>query len=274
VRTISEVASLLKLDRDTVIRWSVTFCDYLSRHATPPKGQTRRFTDSDVRVLALVDEHWDMDDDLDPDPERIKTLLEYGGQNDERYADLIYLNSPIFQEPPEDLDETSHHGFLLSSIWNQPLIEVARAYKYAADELVREGLSCQEPHLLDYPILYLYRHTLELYLKLVINDPAKAKAVGHDLGALINEVEKMGQATMAPWIADRLREFHTLDPISDLFRYSDRPPKHPKHAEMWVDLLQLRTLMNQVCEAFEEHIRGVSRRRPNEAGDTEASPPT
>jgi len=96
-------------------------------------------------------------------------------------------------------------------------------------------------------------------LKLLLNDPVKAKEIGHDLGALITEVEKLHQATMAAWVADRLREFNQIDPMSDLFRYSDRPPEHPKHVEMWVDLLQVRTIMDR-------HYRGIRAEAPTWVG--------
>ena len=261
MRTIADVARLLKVDRDAIKRWSVQFSEHLSQHANPPKGTARCFTDSDVCVLAFVDEHWDVDDE--PDLEDIKVLLdEYDGKNDERYAELVYLNTSIFQDTPDDLNETWTHGFLLSGMLNEPLIEVARAYKHAADKLVQEALSCHEPYHLAYPILYTYRHTLELYLKLVLNDPVKAKEIGHGLGALIAQVERLHQATMAPWVADRLREFDEIDPMSDLFRYSDRPPDHPKHIETWVDLVQVKTVMDHVCEAFERNVRNGNERRP------------
>ena len=84
-------------------------------------------------------------------------------------------------------------------MWLRPTIEVARAYKYAADELVKEALSCHEPHLLDYPIFYTYRHMLELYLKILLNDPPQAKQLGHDLPALIRAIEKKFGSRANEW---------------------------------------------------------------------------
>ncbi len=133
---------------------------------------------------------------------------------------------------------------------------MARAYKYAADELVKEALSCQEPHLLDYPIFFTYRHVLELYLKLLLNDAVRARQIGHDLSALINAVENKFQSKANEWVRDRLREFSEVDPTSDRFRYADRPPQHPKYVEIWIDFVQLKATMTRLCKIFEERIWG------------------
>ncbi len=166
---------------------------------------------------------------------------------------LVHLNTPVFQDVPNDLDETWSHGVLLSTMWHQSAIEVARAYKYAGDKLVEEALSCGEPHLLGYPIFFTYRHVLELYLKIMLDDPVQAKAIGHNLSALVHTVETKLQSNANEWVRDRLREFSEVDPTSDLFRYADRPPRH-KYVEIWVDFVQLKTVIDRLCTAFEHHI--------------------
>jgi DNA-binding transcriptional MerR regulator len=251
MRTISEVAKLLDVDRELVKSWIGEFSVHLSEWAKPEAGRTRLFTDSDTRALALVSDLWESD----PDLENIHACLNTGDQDSDRYVELVHLATPVFQEVPADLDETWHHGVLLSSMWLRPTIEVARAYKYAADELVKEALSCHEPHLLDYPIFHMYRHVLELYLKLLLDDPPQAKKLGHDLPALIKAVEKKFNSRANEWVMERIREFSVIDPTSDLFRFSDRPLVHPKHIEVWVDFVQLKTTMSQFCEAFEERLR-------------------
>ncbi len=251
VRTISEVANLLGVDRELVKSWIAEFSDHLSEWAKPEAGRTRLFTDADTRALALVSDLWESD----PDLENIHACLNSGDQNLDRFVDLVHLNTPVFQEAPDDLDETWDHGVLMNSMWRRPTIEVARSYKYAADELVKEALSCHEPYLLDYPIFYLYRHVLELYLKLLLDDQTQAKKLGHDLPALIKAVEKKFNSRANEWVMERIREFSEIDPTSDLFRFSDRPLVHPKHVEVWVDFVQLKTTMTQLCDAFEERLR-------------------
>jgi len=251
MRTIGDVSRLLDVDRDTLKAWIKEFHEHLSEFAHPRSGRTRLFTETDTRVLALISEYWEDE----PDLENIHAMLNSGEQNSEHFVELVHLNTPIFQEVPDDLDETWTHGVLLSSMYLRPLIEVARSYKYAADELVKEALSFQEPHLLDYPIFFTYRHTLELYLKLVLHDQPQAKDIGHDLGGLIKAVEKKLGGKSSDWVRSRLHEFNEIDPTSDLFRYADRAPEHRQHVETWVDLCQLKSVMDRLCEAFETHIR-------------------
>lgn len=252
MRTISEVARFLGVDRELVKTWVGMFPEQLSEWVQPEAGRTRLFTDADTRALALVSDLWEDD----PDLENIHACLNTGEQNSDRYVELVHLDTPVFQDVPNDLDESWDHGVLLSTMWLRPGIEVARAYKYAADELVKEALSCQEPHLLDYPIFFTYRHVLELYLKLLLNDAVRARQIGHDLSALINAVENKFQSKANEWVRDRLREFSEVDPTSDRFRYADRPPQHPKYVEIWIDFVQLKATMTRLCKIFEERIWG------------------
>ncbi len=251
MRTISEVAKLLGADRELVKSWINEFSDHLSEWAQPEAGRTRLFTDADVRALALVNDLWESD----PDLENVHGCLNTGEQNSDRYVDFVHLSTPIFQDVPDDLDGSWDHGVLLSSMWVRPPIEVARAYKYAADELVKEALSCHEPHLLDYPIFYTYRHMLELYLKIFLDNPLQAKDIGHDLLALIKAIEKKFSGRPNEWVISRIQEFNEIDPTSDLFRYADRSPHRSKCIEMWVDFVQLKATMTQLCEVFEERLR-------------------
>ncbi len=251
MRTIADIARLFKVDRETVKQWGTTFADYLS--AAPKKGATRYFTESDTRVFALVNHYWEDE----PDLEHIQALLNSGEHNGELFVTFVQQHTPVFQEVPDDLDETWTHGVLFSSMWIRPLIEVARAYKYAADELVKEALGCSEPHLLDYPILYTYRHTLELYLKIALNDQEQARKHGHDLVALAKAVERKHGKKIADWVMIRLAEFNEVDPLSDLFRYADKAPQHRQHVEMWIDFTQLKSVMDSLCEAFEAQLRSL-----------------
>ena len=253
MRTIGDASRLIGVDRDTIKGWLKEFSEHFSESARPRSGATRLFTDDDTLTLALISEYWEDD----PDLENIHAMLNNGDQQSEHYIECVRLNTPIFQEVPDNLDEPWTHGVLLSSMYVRPMIEVARSYKYAADELVREALSFQEPHHLDYPIFFTYRHTLELYLKLVLDDPQQAKDIGHDLGRLIRAVEEKLGGKTSEWTRSRLHEFNEIDPTSDLFRYADRAPEHRKHVEVWVDLCLLKSVMDRLCEAFESHIMRI-----------------
>ena len=249
MRTIAEVARLLGVDRELVKTWVGMFPEHLSKWAQPEAGRTRLFTDADTCALALVSDLWEDD----PDLENINACLNTGDQNSDRYVELVHLNTPIFQDVPNDLDESWNHGVLLNTMWHQSAIEVARAYKYAGDKLVEEALSCHEPHLLENPIFFTYRHVLELYLKIVLDDAVQAKEIGHNLSALIDAVENKFQSKANEWVRARLREFSEVDPTSEFFRYADRPPRH-KYVELWVDFVQLKVVIDRLCTAFEHQI--------------------
>lgn len=75
------------------------------------------------------------------------------------------------------------------------LPQVARAYQRAADELLEQALSKYEPHELDYPVLFLYRHTVEVYLKAALDKPPGH----HDLSMLIPSLEAESGKKLAPW---------------------------------------------------------------------------
>lgn len=165
--TVSEVARIIGVDRDKVKRWAKEFAEYLSLIGQPAKGQERQFSEADLRVLAVIAEHLDLGNDADD----VHYALNSGEQYDERLLEFAQLNSPLFQDPSEEMDETWQHGSLIGGMACRDLLEVARAYKLAADELLKQALSKYEPHELDYPVLFLYRHTVEVYLKSVAGQP-------------------------------------------------------------------------------------------------------
>jgi len=129
-------------------------------------------------------------------------------------------------------------------------IQVARSYKAAADELVKQALSQFEPHEIDYPIIFLYRHSIELYLKTML----KTKPGHHVIAELIGLLEQQVGSKLDGWVKDRLRDFHRIDKQSDVFRYAGSP----SYTELWVDLHQLKAVMDRLVGAFESHIASES----------------
>jgi DNA-binding transcriptional MerR regulator len=240
--TISEVARLMGVSRDTVKAWASEFAEHLSLAANPRKGQERQFSEADLRVLALVADHWEDE----PDYENIHAMLNCGEQNGERFLEFARLHTPLFQEVPEEIDETWQHGVLIGGMASRDWPQVARSHKLAADELVRHALSQGEPHEIDYPIIYLYRHAVEVYLKAML----KARPEHHVIGELIGLLERECGNKVAGWVKDRLWDFHKIDRMSDVFRYAGSF----SDGELWVDLHHLKTVMDRLTEAFESHI--------------------
>jgi hypothetical protein len=240
--TIFEIVQHLGVDRDTVKTWTTEFSEHLSLTANPPKGNERQFGETDLRVLALVANFWEDD----PDLERIHAMLNSGDFNEDRYAEFACLRTPVFQDVPEEIDEDWRNGVLIGGMAYRDLPQVARAYKTAADELLKQALSQFEPHEIDYPIFFMYRHCIEVYLKAMLASPPRT----HDLGRLILLLEQQFKTTIAPWVKDRLWDFQRLDRQADLFRYAALPAV----SELWIDFHHLKLVMDRLTEAFDEEL--------------------
>jgi hypothetical protein len=241
--TISEVAQFLGVGRETVKTWATDFAEHLTLKANPPKGRERQFSEADLRVLALVAEYWEEE----PDYENIHATLNGGGQLDERFLEFARLHTPIIQDMRDESDESLQNGSLIGGMASREWIEVAQSYKRAADSLVTEALNSDEPHKLDYPIFFLYRHCLELYLKTMLGGTVG----GHLLDKQIEALETKYGESLRGWIRDRLWDFHEIDRKSDMFRYPEDVPD----GELWIDFHQLQLVMNRMTEAFENHLQ-------------------
>lgn len=240
--TVSEVARLLGVEPVKVKRWANQFAEYLSLTARPAKGRERQFTEADLRVLAVAAEHLEFGNDEDD----VHHALNCGRQYDEPLLELARLNSPLFQEPSEEMDETWRHGSLIGGMACRDLPQVARAYKLAADELLKQALEKYEPHELDYPVLFLYRHTVEVYLKAALDAPPEH----HDLSRLIQLLEAESGKKIATWVKDRLWDFHRIDKMAALFRYADPPVD----GELWIDFHQLQAVIDKLVQAVEQYM--------------------
>lgn len=240
--TTSEVARMFSVDRDAVKLWASKFADHLSSKATPPKGEQRQFNESDLRVLALVFYYWEDD----PDYEHIHSMLNSGDHENQTFIEHARLHTPIFQEVPDEIDETWQHGAIIGGMAFRDRGQVARSYKLAADELVALALTKHESHELDFPILFLYRHTVELYLKAALANPPEH----HDLGELSRLLESEAGGQLPDWMRNRLRDFHEIDRRSSIFRYADPGPP----GELWIDFHQLQVVIDKLVGAFEAYL--------------------
>jgi hypothetical protein len=165
------------------------------------------------------------------------------------------LQQQIFQEPPDEINETWRHGALLGGIlFNvDTALSVADAFKLAGDMLVDKILSSDiEAYEIVYPVLYNYRHCLELYLKALLKGER-----GHDLSKLTVKLEEYIQrqfkANLPSWFKKWILEFDEFDQRSDMFRYADKyiESRHTKDmGEFWIDFVALRKIMALYQEAF------------------------
>jgi hypothetical protein len=254
---VSEIARLLGVDRNLVKTWAYRFKEHLSEKANPPKGSTRAFTDDDVRVMAYVFEYWEDD----PDIENIEAGLNCGDHQDERYDGILASITPLFQDPPEGLDEAWRHGGLVGGWFAVDNFELADAYKLAGDTLVKTALSEVDVHELLYPIFYSYRHALELYLKAILSPKNKR----HDLQALLQRLgeylNREHAASIPAWFNNVVLEFAEFDPESTTFRFSEEgvfSRRTGDSGEFWIDLVHLREVMGWIAESF-QRIKAAQR---------------
>ncbi|HVT17989.1 MAG TPA: hypothetical protein VHQ90_17660 [Thermoanaerobaculia bacterium] len=254
-RTVSQTARVLGVDVRQVKTWAWRFKEHLSSQANPPRGRSRAFTDSDVLALMHVAMHWEEN----PDIENIEAGLNCEDHYDnDRYRDMLYQHTPLLQEPPDDLDETWRHGIFLNGGGVDEYLELARSYKQSADALLDSALKSGEPRDWGYPVLFAYRHALELYLKIIgeIQEPI------HSLEGCICRVEKRHRKKIGSPIREWIIELDKIDPYGTAFRYADDKAHTLKYAEYWVDFLQFKYAMSSVFEGLDHACLHLMRRRP------------
>jgi len=245
LRGVAEACRILGVDRNQVKSWAYTFRDYLSSSANPKSGQSRQFSDADLLALMHVAMYWE--DDPDIESIRIGLNCEEHLDND-LYRRTLFAHTPILQEPPEGLDETWRSGVFLGAGGVDEYLALARSYRDTADALLDKALESTEPRDCAYPVLFAYRHTLELYLKIVghIQDPI------HSLQRCVELVEgRLGKRIGTPtreWII----EFDRIDPGGTTFRYADDSAGTLSNAEYWVDFHHLKYAMGLVFQAMDQ----------------------
>lgn len=245
-RNVSQTARILGVDVQQVKTWAWLFKEYLSSQANPAKGCPRAFTDSDVLALVHVAMHWEEH----PDMEAIQIGLNREDHHDDEYREILYRNTPILQEPPEDLDETWRHGIFLNGGGVDEYLELARNYRQSVEALLNSALKSGEPRDWGYPVLFAYRHTLELYLKVI----GEIEEFTHSLKDCILLVEKRhGQRIGSP-VREWIIEFDNIDPGGTAFRYADDQAGTLKYAEFWVDFVQLKFAMSHVFRMLDDAI--------------------
>lgn len=242
-RNPSQAARILGVDVQQVKSWAWLFKEHLSSQANPPKGTPRAFTESDMLALMHVAMHWEEH----PDMENIRSGLNHEDQFDDQYRERLYQHTALLQEPPDELDETWKHGFFLNGGGVDQYLELARSYKESAETLLDSALKSGDPRDWGYPVLFAYRHALELYLKIIgeIQDPI------HSLQNCIRRIEsRHGQRIGSP-IREWMMELDRIDPFGTAFRYADDKADTLKYAEYWVDFLQFKYAMNRVFQLLD-----------------------
>jgi hypothetical protein len=159
----------------------------------------------------------------------------------------------------EGIDETSRHGAFVGGMAGAHQDGgIASSYLRAAEQLAAQAVADDAAHEVVLPVVFLYRHALELRLKLAVR-PAK---LDHDLVKLAETLDvqllaKRGVGLPSE-ILDRIREIGKFDPRADAFRFTRRAATKGKpgeahfNEEVWVDVAHLRRVMRAVDEQLQE----------------------
>jgi len=166
------------------------------------------------------------------------------------------MRSTIFLEPPPDEDETWTHGAMLGGMCGYDVEDLADSYFQAGGILidtVSNGSSTGREVI--NPVMYVYRHGLELYLKCAVGSDTRT----HDLETLLNrfchQIREQYHEEVPTWITTPISEFATYDRGSDVFRYENT--KHltlQVNGEFWIDLPSLKKIMARLRWALRRVI--------------------
>jgi hypothetical protein len=172
---------------------------------------------------------------------------------------MAEVDQPIFAEVPDGLDETWTHGILVGGMASESdEVSLARQYRDAAALLVDAALKDGEPWSLSYPILFLYRHSTELYLKAIVwRLDAPDSRPNHELSTLFDRFEKLvierHGKHVPSWVKRDILGFAQLDDNSQQFRYT-RSTKNVQFmlpGEYWVELRRLQRRMEAISRGLE-----------------------
>lgn len=119
---------------------------------------------------------------------------------------------------------------------------IADSYKNRADDLVEIAINNSDiAYEYTHPILYLYRHSLELYLKIISFDNKRT----HKFENLITKLKEKAKGRLSEEILReliyRIDEFKELDNRSTRFRYGNQ-----LGGEYLINLGQLQLTFNEI----------------------------
>lgn len=172
----------------------------------------------------------------------------------------LHRSAPLFVELSEEHQRedalSGPHGFVVGGMFLPTKLEMAGQYLHAANVVV-DAIRRQdeEDFRLANPVLFLYRHALELALKGLLRSNSthhKLDVLGADLKAHVREKY---QQDVPRWILERLDQIAAIDPNSMAFRYAEEKYGGSKQflpvdGEKYVGVAHLQRSMNELFAAL------------------------
>lgn len=163
----------------------------------------------------------------------------------------------IFTDPPDGLgEEDFNFGTFVPAMGSMENVEVARAFAEAGDRLIEAAAARRESWEAAYPILFCYRHAVEMYLKALLPEGTQGHRLSDLVRLLMPYLQSHHPADEVAWLANRVAEFDRLDPKSTVFRYPDGPatsyrPGELPDPELWVDFRRMQRAIGKLFRSLE-----------------------
>ena len=184
------------------------------------------------------------------------------------------MTRPLFEEPGPHIERSDAwsgpQGFLFGGMAGcATKLHIAQDYMEAAyvlTEAIKKG--DWEDYRLANPVLFLYRHSIELFLKGVMGEPRKIHGLAELADGFAAFIRKRHGKDVPAWITKRLKEIAAIDPNSTAFRYgTNRDPKTKKDVpivgadELYVSLPHLQDAMVALNWALASVVGGMPTER-------------
>ena len=186
---------------------------------------------------------------------------------------------PLFRDADEN-DQREHgysepHGFLIGGLTACERVELAEQYLKAANLLVK---SIRKQQIGDfeiaYPVLFLYRHALEVLIKHFIGREVNHHRLDALADDLVSFVRDRHGEQVPSWIVSRLREIARIDPTSQAFRYGEDHyaprQRSPVPYETYIRVGELHDVINTLYAAL-HRAAAIAAQRPTASPAPESS---
>lgn len=244
-RGVAEAAKIVGVGKEQIKGWSRLFREYLNKDASPAQGQERQYDDKDILILLYVGYYWEDH----PDIESIKIGLSQENYYEEAFIHELYRHTPLLQDEIPEVDEPYRYGLMMSpGVYSEPL-EIARSYRSAAELLWQNAMDSGQPRSECYPMLFAYRHTLELYLKIL----GCVEEHTHNLLKCMEILEKYHQTKIPAKLKEWIETLHRMDPAGTAHRYAQSSTNFCMDGN-WLDLKHFKFAMDTLFNALDHAV--------------------
>lgn len=224
--SFAEVKRLLKMDKKFVLDSIHHFSDFFSVEAKIKGTLLKKFNLSDIRVLAYIMVYWEEE----PDYENITSGLYYNGHFEDYIDEFVNEITPIFLEPNDTNITIVGESVLIGSLADySDKILLAKSYKKSADELVKLAIESNERTEFLCPVIFCYRHSIELFIKSTIRKELRSHNLKKLYDAFQRFISNKFNRQIPDWFKNTILAINDFDPESITFRYGENIETHDEY---------------------------------------------